>query len=58
VGGLRVFKLALELLGYDACSIFNVVPGGHRKPFDGPLHHRLQGDAGVTTCNTLIFIRI
>jgi hypothetical protein len=58
VGGLRVFKLALELLGYDACSIFNAVPGGHRKPFNGPLHRRLQGDAGVTTCNTLIFIRI
>jgi hypothetical protein len=39
----------LELLGYDACSILNAIPGGLRKPFDGPLHHRLQGDVRVAT---------
>jgi hypothetical protein len=29
-------------------SVLNAIPGGLRRPFDGPLHHRLQGDGGVT----------
>jgi hypothetical protein len=36
-----------EPLGYDACNILNVVSSGLRKPFNGPLHCRLQGDVGV-----------
>jgi hypothetical protein len=47
-GGLHVFGLTLELLGYDACNIFNADPGSLRRPFHRPLHHRLQGDARVT----------
>jgi hypothetical protein len=47
-GGLRVFRLMLELLGYGARSIFNANPGGFRRFFNGPLHHEIQGDAGVT----------
>jgi hypothetical protein len=46
--GLRVFRLAFEPLSYDACSILNAIPGNLHKPFDRPLHRRLQGDAGVT----------
>jgi hypothetical protein len=46
--GLRDFRLALELLGYGVCNIFNTDLGGLRRPFDSPLHRRLQGDAGVT----------
>jgi hypothetical protein len=46
-GGLHVYRVTLELLGYDACSIFNADPGGLCIPFDRPLHCRLQGDAGV-----------
>jgi hypothetical protein len=46
--GLRIFGLTFEPLGYGVCSILNVVPGGLCKPFDGPLHRRLQGDARVT----------
>jgi hypothetical protein len=49
VGGIRFFRLTLELLSYGACNIFNADPGGLHRPFDKPLHHRLQGDAGVTT---------
>jgi hypothetical protein len=45
---LRVLRLTLEPLCYRAGSILNAVPGSLRRPFDGPLHHRLQGDAGVT----------
>jgi hypothetical protein len=47
-GGLRVFELMLEPLGYDAHSIFNADPGGLCRFFGWPLHHGLQGDAGVT----------
>jgi hypothetical protein len=47
-GGLRVFRLTLEPLGYGARSIFNANPGGFRRFFNGPLHHEIQGDAGVT----------
>jgi hypothetical protein len=47
--GLRVLRLMFEPLSYDACSIPNVVPGTLCKPFDGPLHRRLQGDTGVLT---------
>jgi hypothetical protein len=47
-GALRVFGFMLELLGYGAHSIFNVDPDGFHRFFDGPLHHGLQGDAGVT----------
>jgi hypothetical protein len=47
-GGLCIFGLALESLGYRTCSIFNTEPGGLRKSFNRLLHHRLQGDAGVT----------
>jgi hypothetical protein len=46
-GGLRVFRLALESLGYGARSIFNADPSGFRRFFNGPLHHWPQGDAGV-----------
>jgi hypothetical protein len=46
--GLRVLRLTLEPLYYHAGSILNVVTGRIRRPFDGPLHRRLQGDAGVT----------
>jgi hypothetical protein len=46
--GLRVLRLMLELLCYCVGSILNAVPGSLRRPFDGPLHRRLQGDAGVT----------
>jgi hypothetical protein len=28
--------------------MFNAIPGGLRRPFNGPLHHKLQGDDGVT----------
>jgi hypothetical protein len=48
VEGLCVLRLTLEPLYYRAGNILNVVPDGLRRPFDGPLHHRLQGDAGVT----------
>jgi hypothetical protein len=47
-GGLQVFGLALEPLGYGARSIFIADPGGFRRFFHRPLHHGLQGDAGVT----------
>jgi hypothetical protein len=47
-GGLHVFRLILEPLGYDACNAFNADPGSLHRPFDRPLHRRLQGDAGVT----------
>jgi hypothetical protein len=33
-GGLRVFELTLEPLGYSACSILNADLGGLRRPFD------------------------
>jgi hypothetical protein len=49
VEGLRVLSLMLEPLCYRSGSILNVVPSSLRKPFYGPLHRRLQGDAGVTT---------
>jgi hypothetical protein len=45
---LRVLRLTLEPLCYRVGSILNAVPGSLRRPFDGPLHRRLQGDAGVT----------
>jgi hypothetical protein len=48
VEGLRVLKLTLEPLYYRMGSILNVVPGSLRRPLDGPLHHRLQGDGGGT----------
>jgi hypothetical protein len=38
----------LEPLCYRVGSILNAVPGSLRRPFDETLHHRLQGDAGVT----------
>jgi hypothetical protein len=47
--GLRILGLTLEPLRYHASSVLNAVPDGLRRPFDGPLHHRLQGDGGVTT---------
>jgi hypothetical protein len=47
VGGLCIFGLTFKLLSYDMCSILNAVPGGLRKPFKGPLHRILQGDARV-----------
>jgi hypothetical protein len=47
-GGLCIFGLALEPLGYGMCNIFNTDPGDLRRPFDRPLHRRIQGDAGVT----------
>jgi hypothetical protein len=46
--GLRVLRLTLEPLCYCVGSILNAIPGSLRRPFDGPSHHRLQGDAGVT----------
>jgi hypothetical protein len=48
VEGLRVLRLTLESLCYRAGSILNAVPGSLHRPFNGPLHHRLQGDARVT----------
>jgi hypothetical protein len=48
VGGLHVFKLVFEPLGYNACNIPNAVPGSLYKPLDMPLHRRLQEDVGVT----------
>jgi hypothetical protein len=39
----------LEPFCYRTGNILNAVPGSLRKPFDGPLHHRLQGDDGATT---------
>jgi hypothetical protein len=44
---LCVFRLAFKLLSYNTCIILNAIPGSLRKPFDGPLHHRLQGDAAA-----------
>jgi hypothetical protein len=44
--GLHI--LMLEPLCYRVGSILNAVSGSLRIPFDGPLHHRLQGDTGVT----------
>jgi hypothetical protein len=46
--GLRVLRLTLEPLCYRADIILNAVPGSLRRSFDGSLHRRLQGDAGVT----------
>jgi hypothetical protein len=48
VGGLRIFGIAFKLLGYDVCSVLNTILASLHKPFDGPLHRMLQGDAGVT----------
>jgi hypothetical protein len=42
-------RLTLEPLGYGTCNIFNADPAGLCRPFDRPLNHRLQRDAGVTT---------
>jgi hypothetical protein len=46
--GLCVFRLTFEPLCYRAGSFLNTVPDSLHRPFDRPLHHRLQGDAGVT----------
>jgi hypothetical protein len=48
VEGLRVLRLTLKPLCYHTGIILNAVPGSLRRPFDGTLHRRLQGDAGVT----------
>jgi hypothetical protein len=40
-GRLRIFRLALEPLGYGTRNIFNADPGGLHRFFDGPLHHGL-----------------
>jgi hypothetical protein len=45
--GLHVLRLTLEPLYYRMGSILNAIPGSLCRPFDGPLHCRLQGDAGV-----------
>jgi hypothetical protein len=46
--GLCILRLALEPLCYRVGSILNAVSSSLRRPFDMPLHRRLQGDAGVT----------
>jgi hypothetical protein len=47
-GGLCVFRLVLERLGYGTCSIFNADPSSLCRPFNRSLHHRRQVDDGVT----------
>jgi hypothetical protein len=47
VEGLCVLRLTLELLCCRTGSILNAAPGSLRRPFDGTLHRRLQGDARV-----------
>jgi hypothetical protein len=49
VEGLRVLKLTLEPLCYRLGSFLNAVPSSLPRPFYGPVHHRLQGDARVMT---------
>jgi hypothetical protein len=47
-GGLGVFRLALEVVGDGARSVFNPGRSGFGRFFGGPLHHRLQGDGWIT----------
>jgi hypothetical protein len=40
--GLRVLRLTLEPLCYRVGSFLNAIPGSLRRPFDGPLNHKLR----------------